>query len=86
MKTENNVPSTFATTTHANFEGGVQVDVYLRYEMPVAVVLWRGSEPHPASLPSSPGTPGNEGREVEVLPPAKPDTSRLAFVRKPESR
>lgn len=47
MKTENNIPSAFATTTHANLEGGVQVDVYLRHEKPVAVVLWRGNEPQP---------------------------------------
>lgn len=47
MKTENNIPPAFATTTHANLEGGVQADVYLRHEKPVAVVLWRGNEPQP---------------------------------------
>lgn len=47
MKIENNIPPAFATTTHANLEGGVQADVYLRHEKPVAVVLWRGNEPQP---------------------------------------
>lgn len=47
MKTENNIPPAFATSTHANLEGGVQVDVYLRHEKPVAIVLWRGNEPQP---------------------------------------
>ena len=47
MKTENNIPPAFATSTHTNLEGGVQVDVYLRHEKPVAIVLWRGNEPQP---------------------------------------
>jgi hypothetical protein len=46
MKTEPKIPPYF-TTAQAQATTGVQADIYLRHEMPVAIVLWRSTEPQP---------------------------------------
>jgi hypothetical protein len=47
MKTEKSIPFGISSSSQVTVESGVNADVYIQYDRPVAVVLWRGNEPQP---------------------------------------